>query len=79
MIYDKPVNESLERKTEMAPYNAALIITGAYKGTLHDRIYQELVGNLWQIKKDYKTFFFLHKIIIGWLLSYFMDYLIVIN
>ena len=42
MIYDKTFNESLKRKIEMVQYNAALIITGAFKGSLHDKIYQEL-------------------------------------
>ena len=42
MIYDKPLNESLKRKIEMVHHNAALIITGAFKGTSHDKIYREL-------------------------------------
>ena len=42
IIYDKPLNESLKKKIEMVQYNAALIITVAFKGTLHDKIYQEL-------------------------------------
>ena len=42
IIYDKPLNESLKRKIEMVQYNAALIITGAFKGTSRDKIYQEL-------------------------------------
>ena len=42
MIYDKTFNESLKRKIEMVQYNAALIITGAFKETSRDKIYQEL-------------------------------------
>ena len=42
IIYNKPFNESLKRKIEMVQYNAALIITGAFKGTSRDKIYQEL-------------------------------------
>ena len=42
VIYDKPYNESLKRKIEMVQYNAALVITGAFKGTSRDKIYQEL-------------------------------------
>ena len=42
IIYDKPLNESLKRKIEMVQYNAALIITGAFKETSRDKIYQEL-------------------------------------
>ena len=42
IIYDKPFNESLKRKIEMIQYNAALIITGTFKGTSCDKMYQEL-------------------------------------
>ena len=42
IIYDKPLNESFKKKTEMIQYNPALIITGAIKGTCRDKIYQEL-------------------------------------
>ena len=42
IIYDKTSNESLKRRIEMVPYNAALIITGAFKGSSRDKIYQEL-------------------------------------
>ena len=39
---DKPLTESFKDKLEMVQYNAALVITGAFKGTSHDRIYREL-------------------------------------
>ena len=42
IIYDKPLTESFKDKLEMVQYNAALVITGAIKGTLRDRIYREL-------------------------------------
>ena len=42
IIYDKPLNESSKRKIEMVQYNAAFIITGAFKGTSRDKIYKEL-------------------------------------
>ena len=42
IIYDKPLSESLKRKTEMVQYNAALIITGAFKRASRDKIYPEL-------------------------------------
>ena len=41
-IYDKPFNKYLKKKIEMVQHNAALIITGALKGTSRDKIYQEL-------------------------------------
>ena len=42
IIYDKPLTESFKDKLEMVQYNAALVITGAIKGTSRDRIYKEL-------------------------------------
>ena len=42
IIYDKTFNESFKRKIEMVQYRAALVITGAIKGTSRDRLYQEL-------------------------------------
>ena len=38
----KTSNESFKKKIEMVQHNAALIITGAFKGTSRDKIYQEL-------------------------------------
>ena len=40
--YDKPLTESFKDRLEMVQYNAALVITGAVKGTSHDHIYREL-------------------------------------
>ena len=42
IIFDKPLTESFKDKLEMVLYNAALVITGAIKGTSRDRIYREL-------------------------------------
>ena len=42
IIYGKALNESFKTKFELVQYNAALIITGAIKGTCRDKIYQEL-------------------------------------
>ena len=42
IIYDKPLTESFKDKLEMVQYNAALVITGAFKGTSLDHIYREL-------------------------------------
>ena len=59
IIYDKPLNESLKRKIEMVQYNAALIITGAFKGTSRDKIYQELgLESLADRRWTRKLFFF---------------------
>ena len=42
VIYEKPLNESFKDKLEIVKYNAALVINGAIKDTLRDRIYREL-------------------------------------
>ena len=65
IIYDKPLTESFKDKLEMVQYNAALVITGAFKGTSRDRIYRELglespAEQMWSRK-----IFFFHKIING--------------
>ena len=38
IISDKPLTESFKVKLEMIQYNAALVITSAFKGTSHDHI-----------------------------------------
>ena len=76
IIYDKPLNESLKRKIEMVQYNAALIITGAFKGTSRDKIYQELGLESLADRRWTRKLIFFHKIILGLLPSYLKDYLI---
>ena len=76
IIYDKPLNESLKRKIEMVQYNAALIITGAFKGTSRDKIYQELGLESLADRRWTRKLIFFHKIILGLLPSNLKDYLI---
>ena len=77
MIYDKPLNKSFKRKIEMVQYIAALVITGAFKGTSCNEIYQELgLESLANRRWTRKLFFFFHKMILGLLPSYLKDYLI---
>lgn len=42
IIYDNPFNESFNEKIEKIQYNAALVVTGAIKGTSQERLYQKL-------------------------------------
>ena len=42
IVYDNPFNESLSHKLESVQYNAALAITGCFRGTYRDKLYQEL-------------------------------------
>ena len=76
IIYDKPFNESLKRKNKMVQYNAALIITGAFKGTFRDKIYQELGLESLADRRWTRKLIFFHKMILGLLPSYLQDYLI---
>ena len=62
VIYDKPFSECFKNELEMVHCDAALIITGAVKGTLCDSIYRELgLESLAERSWSQKTFFF-HKI-----------------
>ena len=49
LIYDQPNNESFTQKTERIQYNDVLTITGAIKGTSQNKLYCEIVLNLWII------------------------------
>ena len=64
-IYDKQLNESLKKKIESVQYNAALIITGAIKGTCRDKIYQELGLESLADRRWSRKLIFFHKIILG--------------
>ena len=75
IIYDKPLTESFKDKLEMVQYNAALVITGAIKGTSRDRIYRELgLESLAERRWSRKIFLF-HKIINGLLPVYLQSYI----
>ena len=64
-IYDKLLNESLKKKIEMVQYNAALIITGAIKGTCRDKIYHLLGLESLADRRWGRKFIFFRKIILG--------------
>ena len=70
IICDKPFNESFKRKIEMVQYKAAIVITGAVKGTSRDRLYQELGLESVEDRRWSHRLFFFHKIIQGLLPSY---------
>ena len=59
----------------MVQCNAALITTGAFKGTSRDKIYQEL-GLESLADRGWTRKLFFHKIILGLLSSYLKNYLI---
>ena len=75
IIYDKPLTESFKDKLEKVQYSAALVITGAIKGTSRDRVYRELgLESLAERRWSRKIFLF-HKIINGPLPVYLQLYI----
>ena len=75
IILDKPFNESFKTKIEMIQYRAALVTTGAIKGTLRDRLDQEIGLKSPADRRSSRKIFFLHKIMSGLLPSYLQSYL----
>ena len=64
IIYEKSLKDSFEDELEIFQYNAALVITGAIKGTLRDRINRQLdLESLAERKLSDKIFFFREKMV----------------
>ena len=45
IVYDQQYNNTFHQKLESTQYNAALAITSALKGSLREKLYQELGWN----------------------------------
>ena len=75
IIYDKPLNEAFQNKFEMVQYRAALVITGAFKGTSRDRLYEELGLESLANRRWSRRLFFFHKILNGVSPLYLRSYL----
>ena len=73
--YDKPLNKFFKKKIESVRYNAALITTGAIKGTFCDKIYEELGLESLADRRWSRKLIFFHKIILGLQPSYLQNYL----
>ena len=59
----------------MIQHWAALVITGAIKGTSRDRLYQEIGPESLADRRWFRKIFFFHKIVNGLLPSYLQSYL----
>ena len=70
----KTFNGSFKRKTEIAQYKAALMISGAIKGTSCGRLYQELGLESLADGRWFRRVFFSHKIKPRLLRSYLQTY-----
>ena len=42
VVYDQTSNDAFSNKLKIVQYNPALAVTGAIKGTSHEKLYQEL-------------------------------------
>ena len=65
IIYDKPFNDAFKEKLEKVQYSAALIITGAIKGTSRERLYRELGLEFLRDRRWYRELVFFYKIVKG--------------
>ena len=76
IIYDKPHKGSFIEKIERVQYNACLVITGSFKGTSRERLYQELgLGSLKDRRWHRKMCRFFYKIVKGLSPKYLISYL----
>ena len=75
IIYEKLLTESFKDKLEMVQYNAALVITGTFKGTSRDRIYRELGLESLAKRRWSRRIFFFHNIINGLLPVHLQSYI----
>ena len=75
IIYDKPHKGSFIEKIERVQYNACLVITGAFKGTSRERLYQELGLESLKDRRWHRKMCFFNKIVKGLLPKYLTSYL----
>ena len=75
IIYDQPNKESLNQKIERIQYNAALIITGAIKGTYQSRSYNELGLESLKFKRWFRKLCTFYKIKITGVPQYLFDFI----
>ena len=65
IIYDQPGNKKFIQKLESVQYNAALAITGCFRGTSREKLYNELGLETLADMRWFRKFLFFHKIING--------------
>ena len=62
-IYDRPNNNSYSEKIESIQYNAALVITGAIRGTSKEKLYQEIGLEYLSSRRWFRRLCLFYKII----------------
>ena len=60
ILYDQPNNKSFSQKIETVQYNAALVITGAIKGTSQIKVYNELGLESLEFRRWFRKLFVLY-------------------
>ena len=65
IIYDRPDKGSFIKKTERVQCNACLVITGAFKDTSRERLYQELELESLKYRRWHRELCFFYKIVTG--------------
>ena len=63
IIYDQTFIESFQKKLETIQYNAALVITGAIRGTSREKVYSELGLESLQYRRWYRKLCVFYKIL----------------
>ena len=63
VIYDQPYLPSLPNKIESVQYNAALVVTGAIRGTSKEKLYQELGFESLKERRWLRRLCYLYKIV----------------
>ena len=74
IIYDKLFNEPFKEKLEKVQYSAALIITGAIKGTSREHLCKELGLESLNYRRWYRKVVFFYKIVKDLALSLLQPY-----
>ena len=75
ILYDNPNNKSFQSKLEKVQYRACLAITGAIKGTLRERLYNELGLHSLSTRRWRSKLIFFYKILNGLPPEYLHSYL----
>ena len=75
IIYDSPGNANFVEKLEKIQYNACLAITGCFRGTSREKLYQELGLESLADRRFSRRLVFFYKIVNGLAPSYLSDIL----
>ena len=75
IIYDYPGNSTFSEKLESIQYNACLAITGCFRGTSREKLYDELGLESLKDRRFTRRLTFFYKIVKGFAPKYLSDFL----